>query len=88
MNTKEIAQAKYKLDQIKELEKSITSGGVEVKAKQDWQFGCSVEPHKMEMLHAVNAAQAAASAVMGFAANRQIQILKEEIKAMGVELDN
>jgi len=87
MNTKEIAQAKHKLDNIKELEKSIASGGVHVESHQEWTMGCAVEPHRMEMLHAVTAAQAAATAVMQSVANRQIKILKDELKVMGVELD-
>ena len=87
MNTTEIAQANDKLHQIKELEESIKSGGVDVHSKQDWHFGCGVARHKMEMLHAVKTAQSAATAVMESAANRQIKLLKDELKAMGVEFD-
>ncbi len=85
MSEAEVKQANQILAAIKELEKAIHNGDVTIEAKQNWGFGCGVEPHKMEMLYALDDARAAAHAVMESAANRQIRALKQKLQAMGVK---
>ena len=85
MTTDQIREAHAILGFIKELEKSIESRSVVVKPIIESHHGCAVEPHRKEMMHAVNEASAAAMAVMQTAALRQISELKKRLAVMGVE---
>ncbi len=87
MKTKDVEQADSILKSIRELENSIKNESVKVETTTDWHFGCGVEPHKLAMVHAKEAALSAAKSVMDCAAKQQIKILKSKLESMGVELE-
>ncbi len=86
MKTGDIRKANSLLENIQELECSIKQP-IGLKVDIDWAYGCKVDPHRWEMLNALETARLAAEAVMKSAAAQQIGKLKEELKALGAEID-
>jgi hypothetical protein len=87
MNAKETTRAAEIIRQINDLRNDIVTGFLKIETKKDWQFGSGVEPYRMEMVHATHSAKEAAEAVMISVARRQINILTDILRRMGVSPD-